>query len=328
VNGPINRRNPFVVDFNPFCVGQLGVAARIFAKNFKAMIRKILKWTGIILAGIVLAAICTYTYISVSMRGRMNKAYVFEKETIAIPVDSTAIARGKHLVAIKGCQDCHGNSLEGKIMNDDGAIGRLVASNLTQGTGGLPVGYDVSDWLAALRHGVHQDGKPLIFMPSHETTMLSQQDIAALIAYCRQIPKVDNVLPENNLGPVAVIMSYLDKMPLLSVEKIDHNRPMVARADSTEGAAQGKYLAVSCSGCHRDNFKGGEPLAPGFPPVPDITRAGHVGKWTKAQFITTLTSGKTPEGHVLKNEDMPWKMTAQYTRGELSSLYDYLQSIQ
>jgi mono/diheme cytochrome c family protein len=292
------------------------------------MIRKILKWTGVILAGITLVAIGTYTYMSVSMKSRMTKVYAFEKATMDIPTDSAALARGRHLVAIKGCQDCHGTDLEGKVMNDDGAIGRLVAGNLTRGKGGLPAGYEVSDWLAALRHGVHQNGKPLIFMPSHETTLLSQQDLAALIAYCRQIPEVDNELPENDLGPVAIIMSYLGKMPLLSVEKIDHDRPMIARADSTEGVAQGKYLAVSCSGCHRENFKGGEPLAPGFPPVPDITRAGHVGKWTKAQFITTLTSGRTPEGHVLKNEDMPWKMTAQYTRSELSSLYDYLHSIQ
>ena len=188
-----------------------------FCQKLQAMIRKILKWTGIFLAGIALAAICTYAYMSVAMKGRMNKAYVFEKESIDIPADSAAIARGKHLVAIKGCQDCHGTHLEGKVMNDDGAIGRLVASNLTHGKGGLPTNYDASDWLAALRHGVHQDGKPLLFMPSHETTLLSQQDMAALIAYCRQIPKVDHVLPANDLGPVAVIMSYLDKMPLLSV---------------------------------------------------------------------------------------------------------------
>ncbi|GGM92612.1 hypothetical protein GCM10010967_27250 [Dyadobacter beijingensis] len=292
------------------------------------MIRKILKWTGIVLAAVALVATGTYLFMSFSMKNRMDKTYKFENETIDIAADSAALARGKHLVAIKGCQDCHGTDLQGKVMNDDGAIGRLVASNLTNGKGGLPVDYKTADWLMALRHGVHQDGKPLLFMPSHETTLLSQQDMAALIAYCSQIPDVDNVLPGNDLGPIAVVMSYLGKMPLLSVEKIDHNRPMVAVADSTEGVAQGKYLAVSCSGCHRENFKGGEPLAPGFPPVPDITSSGHVGKWTKEQFLATLTSGKTPEGHVLKNEDMPWKMTAQYTRSELSSLYQYLQSIQ
>ncbi|WP_353719564.1 cytochrome c [Dyadobacter sp. 676] len=291
------------------------------------MIKKIFKWTGITLAGVAFIATCTYAYMSFSMKSRMSKPYVFEKETLTIPKDSASIARGKHLVAIKGCQDCHGNNLEGRVMNEDGAIGRLVASNLTKGKGGLPANYDVSDWIAALRHGVGRGGRPLLFMPSHETTLLSQQDMAALIAYCSRIPEVANVLPANDLGPVAVVMSYLGKMPLLSVEKIDHNRPMIARADSAEGVGQGKYLAVSCSGCHRENFKGGEPLAPGFPPVPDITSTGHVGKWSKEQFIATLTTGKTPEGHVLRNEDMPWKMTAQYTQTELSSLYQYLQSI-
>lgn len=292
------------------------------------MIKKILKWTGIVLAGVLLLAVGAYLFVSLSMKSRMEKSYTFDKELIDIPTDSASIARGKHLVAIKGCQDCHGADLEGRVMNDDGPIGRLVAANLTKGKGGLPANYAVEDWLTALRHGVHQDGKPLLFMPSHETTLLSRQDMASLIAYCQQIPAKDHVLPENDLGPVALVMSYMGKMPLLSVEKIDHAKPMIAVADSSEGIAQGKYLAVSCSGCHRENFKGGEPLAPGFPPVPDITSAGHVGKWTKEQFLATLTTGKTPEGHVLKNEDMPWKMTAQYTTTELSSLYQYLQSIQ
>jgi mono/diheme cytochrome c family protein len=296
-------------------------------KIHQAMIRKILKWTGAILGGVALIATAIYVYMSVSMKNRMNKEYPFKKETIEIPMDSGSIARGKHLVAIKGCQDCHGARLEGKIMHEDGAIGRLVASNLTHGTGGLPSNYEVSDWLTALRHGVNQDGKPLIFMPSHETTLLSQQDMAALIAYCRQVPDVDNVLPGNEIGPVAVVMSFLGKMPLLPVEKIDHEKPMIVRADTSDGVAQGKYLAVSCTGCHRENLKGGEPVAPGFPPVPNITASGHIGKWTREQFIKTLTTGQTPEGHTLKNEDMPWKMTAQYTHTELSSLYQYLQSI-
>lgn len=292
------------------------------------MIRKVLKWTGIVLGSIALLLAAGYALISITMKSRMTKSYVFEKENITLPADSISLARGRHLVAIKGCQDCHGTNLEGRIMNEDAAIGRLVAGNLTYGKGGLPEDYGTSDWLAALRHGVHQDGTPLLFMPSHETTLLSQQDMSALIAYCRQVPNVDHALPANDLGPIALVMSYLDKMPLLSVEKINHKRPMVAKVDSTEGIAQGKYLAVSCTGCHRENFRGGEPLAPGFPPVPNITSTGHVGKWSQQQFMATLRTGKTPEGHVLKNEDMPWKMTAQYTQVELASLYQYLRSIQ
>ncbi|MCE6990024.1 c-type cytochrome [Dyadobacter sp. CY323] len=291
------------------------------------MILKILKWTGIVLGAIVFILVTAYINVSINVNGRMNKTYTFSEEAIEIPSDSLTLARGKHLIAIKGCQDCHGTDLGGKIMNDDGAVGRLVASNLTKGSGGLPADYSDSDWLMALRHGVNKQGKPLIFMPSHETTLLSQEDMSALIAYCGRVPDVDRVMPKIDLGPVALVMSYLDKTPLLSVEKIDHNKPMVAQVDSNEGIEQGKYLSISCSGCHRSNMKGGEPLALGFPPVPDISRSGHVGKWSQDQFITTLTTGTTPEGHILKNEDMPWKMTAQYTQTELASLYQYLQSI-
>lgn len=291
------------------------------------MIRKILKWTGLTLGTVILLVIAGFVAASVNVNRRIEKDYSFKKEEIDIIADSAALARGKHLVAIKGCQDCHGTDLGGKIMMDDGAVGKLSASNLTKGNGGLAQSYSPADWLTSLRHGIGTNGKPLLFMPSHETALLSEQDISGIIAYCAQVPKVDRKLPANDLGPVAIVMSALDKMPLLSVEKIDHSKPMIAKADSSEGIAQGKYLSISCSGCHRENMKGGEPLAPGFPPVPNITSSGHVGKWSQQQFITTLTTGKTPEGHVLKNDDMPWKMTAQYTKKELVSLYLYLKSI-
>ncbi|KAA6436883.1 c-type cytochrome [Dyadobacter flavalbus] len=289
--------------------------------------KKFFKWTSIILGAVALLLLVGYAVVAMRVKARIGKNYSFAKEEIRFSRDSSTLARGRHLVAIKGCQDCHGSDLGGKVMNDDGALGRLVASNLTKGNGGLPQDYNTADWLAALRHGINHNGTPLIFMPSHETTLLSQQDMSALIAYCEQVPKIDRMLPTNELGPVAIIMTHFDKMPLLSVEKIDHSKPMIAKADTVTGAAQGKYLAVSCTGCHRSDLKGGEPLAPGFPPVPDITSSGHVGKWSEKDFLTTLTTGKTPEGHTLKNEDMPWKMTAQYTKPELQSLYRYLSSI-
>ncbi|SFE18092.1 hypothetical protein [Spirosoma endophyticum] len=64
-----------------------------------------------------------------------------------------------------------------------------------------------------------------------------------------------------------------------------------------------------------------------MPPVPNLTSTGNVGKWTKAQFFATLRTGKTPSGHQIDNENMPWKMTAQYSDKELASLYQYFQSI-
>src|SRR5215217_4395308 len=114
------------------------------------MIRKILKWTGIALGTALLTLAAVYTFIAASMNSRINKSYSFQNEEIEIQSDSATLARGKHLVAIKGCQDCHGNDLGGKLMSDDGPVGRLVASNLTRGKGGLPSDYSRADWLTAL----------------------------------------------------------------------------------------------------------------------------------------------------------------------------------
>jgi mono/diheme cytochrome c family protein len=291
------------------------------------MIRKIFKWTGIISLSVLSLLAIGYAVAAFSINSRIRKNYAFAKEKLEILSDSATLARGKHLVAIKGCQDCHGADLSGKIMIDDGAVGRLPASNLTRGKGGLPDNYSTADWVTALRHGIDKTGRPLILMPSHETTLLSARDMSAIIAYCQTVPSVDRELPPIDLGPVAKVMGYLDKMPLLSVEKIDHAKAMVAEADTVEGVTQGKYLAISCSGCHRADFKGGDPLAPGLPPVPDLTLTGNVGNWTKEQFIKTLRTGKTPSGHQMNSDDMPWKMTAQYEDKELSSLYAFFQTI-
>ena len=291
------------------------------------MIRKILKWTGLVLLAMVVLLAGYYVFIKINIDNRSNKIYAFKKEHLEIKADSAVLARGKHLTLIKGCTDCHGADLGGKIMNDDGAIGKLVASNLTKGVGGLPENYTLSDWIIALRHGVDKSGRPLLFMPSQESALLSEQDLSALIAYCESVQPVNRKLPANKLGPIAYVMSYYDKFPLLSVEKIDHGKPMIAKADSSEGIAQGKYLAVSCSGCHGPDFKGGDPLAPGLPPVPDITSTGNLGKWTQKEFIATLRTGKTPSGHQMSNENMPWQMTAKYEQKELASLYQFLSSV-
>ncbi|GAB3694347.1 c-type cytochrome [Spirosoma flavus] len=291
------------------------------------MIRKLFKWTGIGLLTVIGLLLAGYFYIAHTISQRTEKLYTFTPQKLSISTDSSTLGRGKHLVAIKGCTECHGVNMAGKIMDESPEIGRLVASNLTRGKGGLSADYSTADWVKALRHGVDRTGRPLLIMPSHETALLSAEDMGAIITYCQQLPAVDNVLPKTELGPILNIMTYLGKVPLLSVEMIDHNRALVAKTDTSAGIAQGKYLSVACSGCHRPSLKGGEAIVPSQPPIPDITRTGAVGKWSQAQFITTLRTGKTPGGHQLKNEDMPWQMTAQYSQKELVSLYQYLHSL-
>jgi cytochrome c553 len=291
------------------------------------MFRKILKIASILLGALIVLAAVFYVKAYYNTELRMNKVYDVALQPIAIPTDSTQLAYGARLSVAKGCRDCHGEDMGGKIFIDDVALGRVVAKNLTKGVGGLPTDHSVSDWVLALKHGIRKDGRPLLIMPAHEYALLSEPDMAAIIAYAQQLPKVDRELPDHSLGPLARILTDMNELPLLPAEMIDHSRSLIKEVKAEVSVDFGKYLTAACQGCHRENMQGGEPIAPGFPPVANISSSGNLGKWTEQQFITTLRTGKTPEGKILNPTEMPWNMTKAYTDTELKAIYMYLQSI-
>jgi mono/diheme cytochrome c family protein len=292
------------------------------------MLKKIFKVIGIVLAIVVLVAVGFYIKVYFSTESRMNKHYAVSPQQLSFdPNDSTLLAEGQRLITTKGCDDCHGQDLGGKVFIDDPALGFLVARNLTKGKGGLPSDYNTTDWLLALKHGIRKNGKPLLFMPSHEYTLLTEQDMSSIIAYCSQLPNIDRELPASAIGPVGRILTDIGKLPLLPVEMIDHDRVLVKQVKAEVSIEYGQYLSIACQGCHRPNMKGGEPVAPGFPVVADISATGNPGKWTDEQFMSTLRTGTTPEGKTLKPTEMPWTMTKAYSDTELKALHLYLKSM-
>ncbi len=292
------------------------------------MIIRVFRIAGILVGSLILCAIGMYSFAYYKTQARMKKHYSVSPSPISLPTDSVQLAYGARLTITKGCQDCHGADLGGRVFIDDPALGLLVAKNLTKGNGGLPKEYTDIDFVRALKHGVGRDGRPLLFMPSHEYTLLTEKDMAAIIAYAQQVPPVDRELPKNALRPLTYVLTALDKLPLLPAEMIDHTRQLDAEIEAEVSIPYGHYLSVACQGCHRPNMKGGEPVAPGFPVVADLTGStGSVGRWTETEFLTTLRTGKTPEGKILDPKNMPWNMTAAFTDTELKALYVYLKSI-
>ncbi|MBL0740286.1 cytochrome c4 [Chryseolinea lacunae] len=291
------------------------------------MLKKILKVTGIVLGVIVVIIAGYYTKVYISTERRMHKKYEIALEALPLSRDSAVLARGAHLVRTKACTECHGQDLGGKVFVDDPALGFLIASNLTNGKGGRPADFGADDWTLALKHGLRRDRTPLIFMPAHEFAVMSEQDLSAIASFCEQLPDVDREFEPSSLGPLARVLADLDKLPLLPAEMIDHSKKLVKEVKAEISADYGKYLSTSCQGCHRENMKGGEPVAPGFPEVADISSSGHPGKWTDEQFINTLRTGTTPEGKTLKPDEMPWTMTKEFSDLELKALHLYLKSI-
>ena len=291
------------------------------------MFKKILKVVAIVLGAILFIVVAFYIKVYVSTENRMHQEYTVQLEPLSIKDDSATLAYGGRLITTKGCNDCHGTDLGGKVFVNDPALGLLIARNLTSGEGGLAQDYGIEGWTLALKHGLRKDGTPLLFMPSHEYALLSKEDMEAIISYCSQLAPIDRELPESNVGPLGRVLADLGKLPLLPAEMIDHTRQLETNVVAEVSVEYGKYLSAACQGCHRENMKGGEPVAPGFPQVADISSSGNVGEWSTDQFMETLRTGKTPEGKLLNAAEMPWTMTKAYNDVELQALHLYLKSI-
>ncbi len=291
------------------------------------MLFKVLKWIGFIVLGVILLAGGFYTKVYFSTENRFAQKYAYQLPAFSVEADSAMLAEGERLMTVKGCNDCHGADLGGRVFIDDPALGQVAAPNLTRGKGGLPADFTANDWLRALKHGVNRDSTTLRIMPSYEYTHLSEKDLKSIVAYGMSLPEVDRTLPPIEFKPLGRILIDLDKLPVMAAEKIDHSSELIKEMEPAVTADFGRYVAVSCTGCHKDNLKGGAPVLPGSPLVADITSTGNLGQWTEDQFLTTMRTGKTPEGKELQAEFMPWPVAKSLTDTELKALYTYLRSI-
>ncbi|NLR62042.1 cytochrome c [Chitinophaga polysaccharea] len=291
------------------------------------MFSKILKWAAIAGLALLLVLLLSFGIFSFLFHQHANRQYAVQVRDIPVPDDSATIAAGRHLYEIKGCGECHGANLGGKMFVNDPPIGRFSGPNLTRGKGGLPASFDNRAWLKAMRHGLNAENKPLLLMPSQEFTLMDDHDMAAIIAFCKAQPPVDVPNQRVQVGALGKILSVAGKIPMFPAELIDHSRQQPQKVAKAATVDYGRYLSASCQGCHRPTLTGGDNPVPGGAPVANITATGNVGKWSKEDFIAALRTGKTPEGKQLKVSDMPWNMTAQYTDDELTALYLYLRSI-
>ena len=287
------------------------------------LLLKVLKWAGIVLGGLLgllIAAIVVVYFIGGS---KLSKTYDIEVVPIPVPTDEVAIERGRHLVEAVGlCQECHGERLEGKVMEEDPVFGRFSASNLTAGKGGVGGRFSDVDYVRAIRHGVRPDGTPLIIMPSEFFTKLGGEDVGAIIAYLKSLPPVDNEVPVSELGPLGRLFLVMGA-PFLPAAVVDHAAPVPDTPEPAVTAEYGKYVGLVCTVCHGDDLAHGEGQAAG----PNITQGGTPGKWSEADFIKTIRTGVTPRGHALDAEQMFWKRFAKMTDDELKALWLYLKSV-
>jgi mono/diheme cytochrome c family protein len=243
-----------------------------------------------------------------------------------------AVSRGQHLLqSFYACGECHGADLGGGVMVDDpNTVGRLLAPNLTLGTGSRTLKYTAADWDRMVRHGVKPDGTGSP-MPSKDFFAMSDRELSDIVSYIRSLPPVNKEVPPIRLGPVGKVLLALDQLVLSANvhptgHVIDHAPlPPPAAADATFG----KHLAQTCTGCHRSNLAGGPIVGgpPEWPPARNLTPTGLVG-WTYDDFLRALRDGKSKDGVALREPmaSMP-KLTKNMTETELRALWAYIKDL-
>jgi mono/diheme cytochrome c family protein len=274
--------------------------------------KKFLKWIGIVLGGLVgLTLLAGLVLYPIGMKSITRTYPNITVESVNIPTDANAIARGRHVSVIWACTKCHGEDLSGRLLTNDpieGTIltfGSIPAPNLTSGEGGIGQSYTEADWVRAMRHGVKPDAQVEILMFNYST--MSDQDLGDLIAYLKQIPPVDSDLPVISYGP------FLPIAPALGIftpaaELIDHNAPHPENPAPGATVEYGKYLSAICAQCHGNGI------------------ANAVKNWKQEDFIRTFNTGVLPDGRQL-GSTMSSQTFNEMNDMELTALWLYGQNV-
>ncbi len=280
------------------------------------------------LVGLALAAI-VLVYIVTGLQ--MMVRYDVTAARLDIPTGKAAIEHGRHVAwAISKCVDCHDEDLGGKIYSEGSGLGRLATANLTKGTGGIGSDYNETDWVRAIRHGVRQNGTPLLFMPAHEFYSLSDNDLSALIAYLKSLPPVDRQMPRTWAGLTSRWQFLFGDLVLIPAKVINHSPPRPESPEVGINKEYGEYLinVGGCRKCHGHNLRGGPiPFEPaGTVLSANLSPGGDLDYWEIEDFFNALRKGKEPDGGNLESV-MPWKYTAGLTDAEITAMWLYLQSL-
>lgn len=299
-------------------------------------LKKILKWTGIVLFSIT----CILTAI-VMMRQNIKNDRPYPD--IKASTDTLIIAKGKHLVfGAAHCTDCHSKANADSLINlgldvplsgavlFDLPVGKIYSKNITPDKETGIGRYTDPEIARALRYGVHPDGTVVYdFMPFHNMT---DEDLTAVISYLRTQKPVHNEVPKNELNIVGkIVKAFL-------IKPVGPDGEVAKKITADASVAYGKYLANNvgnCSGCHTkraitgeytgEPFAGGGPMMEHgtqfFPPNLTPDSSGRIFNWSKENFVNRFRMGR-----LVPQSPMPWHSFKRMSDDELKAIYSYLKT--
>lgn len=287
------------------------------------------KIAALVLGVVVLAAAAVAIGATVQYDRMFAQRFVVADHPVAATTSQEDLTEGQRLLKARGCAECHGSDYSGKAFLEDPGLGTLYSSNLTGGKGSRVGQWDDLALEKVIRHSVRPDGSPLFFMPAHEFWYLSDAELGRILQALRQLPKVDREQPANQATLLLKALSVAGIFDALPAAKVDHKKAHEAAPEPGPTEAYGKYLGVTCIGCHGAGMAGGPiPGAPPSIPVPtNLTPAKDgLARYDEASFVAVMRTGKRPDGSDI-NPFMPWKVYREMTDVELKALYAYLSHL-
>lgn len=263
-----------------------------------------------LLAIVLLAVVVLYGWSAMII----GKEYSPEARTITLSSRPEIIRRGERLAQAFGCfHGCHGPDMEGQVMFEERFVGRLVAPNLTNAADR----YSITKLEAIVRQGVLPDGGSVFVMPSDGFSIMTDEDLSAILSFIRSYPKNESELGQTELGPLA-------RFALIKGDFW----PAASRADAKpwrEGFRDdpmklGQYVATNaCTECHGLELEGRE----GFTPPLTIAKAYSIDDFRKL-MATGTGLGERDLGLMSR---MSIKRFSHLTDDEVGALHGYLQSL-
>jgi mono/diheme cytochrome c family protein len=275
---------------------------------------KALRWAGYVVAVFVILVLLAAGWIWFAS-SRVLAARVEPQQERLVQPTAAQLADGPRQLRVLGCISCHGENLEGEPFITDRKIALLDAPNLT-----LLASEATDQQLAqAIRQGIGHDGRSLLVMPAESYQFLTDQEVAALIAAVRSVPKNGSKRPALRVGPIGRFALATGRFP--TIPKLAEHYRSSRIADFGPEHALGRHLVeTNCSGCHGPDLKGKE-LEPGTVSA-DLA---ITGAYDLDQFRTLLRTGAAPGGKKLGLMARISQKDLRYMRDdEIAAIHGYL----
>ena len=205
-----------------------------------------------------------------------------------------------------------------------------MSPNISRGTRSAVLQYKVEDWVRTLRHGVKPTGRPVMIMPSEDYNRLTDDDVASIIAYVRQLQPVPGRTARVQL-PLTVKLMYAVGRVKDAAQKIDHTLAPSTPVAAAVTVSHGAYVANTCINCHGAGLSGGRIPGgpPEWPPAANLTpgKGSAMVNYPSAEvFIAMLRSGRRPDGSAI-SPLMPFGSLREMNEVDARALHAYLKAL-